>query len=156
MRFLPGKSSKFLQVSGVSFSVNISINSTVEVDENEMFVRVKGERRVSNVKVGEEELVLNKTYTISFDNYIGEGGDLYSMFSYYEEILDVRVTDNQILKIYIMDKLKGNISDYYKKTQGRIIINSPIEDKSDNKTDNKINNNSDDKTEDNNNFLQIC
>ena len=78
------------------------------------------------------------------------------MFSYYEEILDVRVTDNQILKIYIMDKLKGNISDYYKKTQGRIIINSPIEDKSDNKTDNKTNNNSDDKTEDNNNFLQIC
>ena len=153
MRFLPGKSSKFLQVSGVSFSVNISINSTVEVDENEMFVRVKGERRVSNVKVGEEELVLNKTYTISFDNYIGEGGDGYSMFSKYETILDALVTDNQALKIYILDGLKGNISDYYKKTQGRIIINSPIDDKTDNKTDNKTNNNSDDKTENNNNFL---
>ena len=141
MRFLPGKSSKFLQVSGVSFSVNISINSTVEVDENEMFVRVKGERRVSNVKVGEEELVLNKTYTISFDNYIGEGGDGYSMFSKYETILDALVTDNQALKIYIIDKLKGNIHDYYKKTQGRIIINSPIDDNTDNSNDDKTKDN---------------
>jgi len=55
---LPGKSSNFLKVSEISFNANISINSTVELDESEMFVRVKGERRVSNVKVGKEELVL--------------------------------------------------------------------------------------------------
>jgi len=75
------------------------------------------------------------------------------MFSKYEEILDALVTDNQALKIFILDKLKRNISDYYKKTQGRIIINSPIDNKTDNRTDNKTNNNSDDKTGNNNNFL---
>ena len=138
---LPGKSSNFLKVSEISFNANISINSTVELDESKMFVRVKGERRVSNVKVGEEELVLNKTYTISFDNYIGEGGDGYSMFSKYETILDALVTDNQALKIYIIDKLKGNIHDYYKKTQGRIIINSPIDDNTDNSNDDKTKDN---------------
>ena len=38
----------------------ISIPSSVEVDENEVFVQVKGKRRVSNVKIGKEDLVLDK------------------------------------------------------------------------------------------------
>lgn len=60
MRFLPEKSSIFPQVSGISFKVNTGIKSSVEVDELEMFVRVAGERRVSDVYVGEEKLDLKK------------------------------------------------------------------------------------------------
>ena len=85
MKELPLKTSRFPQVSGISFKVNTSINSTVEIDENEMFIKVSGDRRVFDVKVGNESLDVNKTYILSFDEYIANGGDGYSMFSKYEK-----------------------------------------------------------------------
>ena len=124
MKYLPQKTSRFPQVSGISFKVNTSIKSTVVVDEKEMFVKVEGKRRVHDVMVGKEKLDINKKYLISFDNYIGNGGDGFSMFNKYEEILKVLKTDNQALMIYIRDELNGIIPDYYKKTQGRIVIDS--------------------------------
>ena len=127
MSFLPQKSPKFLQVSGMSFNVDINIKSTVEFDENGRFIRVKGKRRVNNVKIGEEKLDLNKKYTISFNEYIGYGGDGYSMFQKYKFINDTLKKDNEALITYIKDVLKGEIPDYYRKTQGRIIINSEVD-----------------------------
>ena len=124
MKDLPKKTSRFPQVSGISFKVNTSIKSTVVVDEEEMFVRVEGKRRVYDVFVGKEKIDINKKYRLSFDNYIGNGGDGFSMFYKYEELLSVLKTDYEALKIYIEDELKGIIPDYYKKTQGRIIIHS--------------------------------
>ncbi|MCD7855902.1 MAG: bifunctional metallophosphatase/5'-nucleotidase [Clostridiales bacterium] len=47
----PDEAGGFLQVSGVKFNVNTSIDSPVIVDENDMFIEIKGERRVSNVKI---------------------------------------------------------------------------------------------------------
>ena len=122
MKELPKKTSRFPQVSGISFKVNTKIKSSVVVDNEEMFIRVDGERRVYDVKVGGKDLDLNKTYRLSIDNYIAEGGDGYSMFAKYELLEDVLKTDNQALAIYIKDVLKGKIPDRYRKTQGRIII----------------------------------
>ena len=122
VRHLPSKSSIFPQVSGISFKVNTSINSSVVVDDMEMFVRVDGDRRVYDVKVGDEPLDINKKYRISFDDYIANGGDGYSMFNKYEEIFSTSKTDNQAFLIYIKDVLKGKIPDKYREKQGRIII----------------------------------
>ena len=122
MRFLPEKSPRFAQVSGISFKVNISIPSSVEVDENEVFVQVKGKRRVSNVKIGKEDLVLDKKYKIAFDNYIGNGGDGYSMFEKSEELYSTLIVDNQAVINYIKDTLNGTIPVSYNKTEGRIVI----------------------------------
>jgi len=122
MRFLPEKSPRFAQVSGISFKVNISIPSSVEVDENEVFVQVKGKRRVSNVKIGKEDLVLDKKYKIAFDNYIGNGGDGYSMFEKSEELYSTLIVDNQAVINYIKDKLNGTIPISYNETEGRIVI----------------------------------
>ena len=124
MRNVPEKSYCFFQVSGISFNVNSSIEYSVETDENGNFIRVKGERRVSNVKVGEKKLDLNKYYTISFDEYIGNGGDGLSMLGKYDILEDTHIVDNQALIKYIKEELKGEIPDYYRKTQGRIIIDS--------------------------------
>ena len=66
----------------------------------EMFVRVDGERRVYDVKVGDEPLDINKKYRISLDDYIANGGDGYSMFNKYEEIFSTSKTDNQAFMIY--------------------------------------------------------
>jgi len=136
MKDLPGKTSRFPQVSGISFKVNTSIKSTVIIDDEEMFVKVEGDRRVYDVMVGKEKLDIKKKYRLSFDNYIGNGGDGFSMFKKYEEISNVLKTDNEALIIYIKDELKGKIPDIYQKTQGRIII----DEKEDN--DNKDNSNS--------------
>ena len=83
--YFPNKSPRFVQVSGISFKVDISKKSTVKLDENEMFVEVMGERRVFDVKVGKEHLDLNRKYNISLDEYTSEGGDGFSMFWKYED-----------------------------------------------------------------------
>ena len=124
MRNLPQKSARFPQVSGISFKVDITFDSTVEVDENEMFVKVKGDRRVYDAKIGNEKINPNKNYTISFDNYIGEGGDGYTMFRNKEEIYNTLKPDNETLINYIKGELNGIIPSRYNSTQGRIIINS--------------------------------
>ena len=122
VRLLPEKSSRFPQVSGISFKVNLFVQSSVEVDENDMFVKVKGDRRVSNVKVGNKKLDKKKKYRMSLDSFIGDGGDGYSMFNKYEEIYDTAKTDNEALIEYIEKQLNKIISDEYKETQGRINI----------------------------------
>ena len=129
VRFLPKKSSKFPHVSGISFKVDISKESTVEVDDNEMFVNVKGDRRVYDVKVGKEDIDLKRKYKVSIDKYIGTGGDGYSMFAKYEDIYNTKTILYEALINYIKNKLNGNIPDYYKTNQGRIIITSKNNDK---------------------------
>ena len=143
MRYVPEKSYCFLQVSGLSFNVNSSIEYSVETDENGNFIRVKGERRVSNVKVGGEKLDLNRLYTISFDEYIGSGGDGLSMFAKYDILEDTHIVDNQALIKYIKEVLKREIPDYYRTTQGRIIIDfdSKSDDSSNKENNDKKNNN---------------
>ena len=63
------------------------------------------------------------------NSYIGEGGDGFSMFRKYEIISSTSLYDVEAIILYINKTLNGNISDYYRKTKGRIIIysNSGIE-----------------------------
>ena len=122
MKDLPGKTSRFPQVSGISFKVNTKIKSSVVIDDEEMFVKVDGDRRVYDVKVGGKKLDVNKKYKLSFDNYISNGGDGFSMFNKYEEISNVLKTDNEALMIYIRDVLNGKIPNEYKQVQNRIVI----------------------------------
>ena len=124
VRFLPEQSPKFPQVSGISYKVDITFDSTVEVDNNDLFVKVKGDRRVYDLKVGTEKIDPKRKYRISFDNFIGDGGDGYAMFRKYEEIYNTLHTDNDALISFIQNELNGTIPEYYNKTQGRIIINS--------------------------------
>jgi len=119
---LPGKSSIFLQVSGISFKVNATFASSVEVTSDGTFKGVRGERRVYDVKVGNVALDENKKYRISFDNYIAGGGDGFSMFSEFEEIASTSKTDNQAFITYITNDLKGVIPEQYRTSANRIII----------------------------------
>ena len=64
LRSLPEPTSRFPQVSGITFKIDESINSTVVVDDTESFLRVDGDRRVYDVKINGEDLDVNKNYTI--------------------------------------------------------------------------------------------
>ncbi len=116
----PSASGAFPQVSGITYDVDPSINSTVLTDSSGMFVNVTGDRRVSNVKINGKDLELDKKYNASLVEFIANGGDGYSMFSNYEVINEPLLTDTDALVSYIQNDLNGTIPEKYKDYQGRI------------------------------------
>ena len=124
VRFLPEKSPKFPQVSGIKFHVNTYYNSSVQLDSHEMFINVTGNRRVSNVKVNGEKLNLEKKYKIVLDDFIADGGDGYSMFGKYEDYITTSNVDNEALMKYIRNNLGKVIPKNYAHPEGRINIYS--------------------------------
>ena len=125
----PIENGGFLQVSGLSYTIDPSIPSSVVFNERGQFVKVDGKYRVTEVIVGNEPLVLNKTYTLASHNYmIKNGGDGYTMFMDDKMIKDSVVIDNGALINYITENLNGVIGDEYKnpKGNGRIIIKENI------------------------------
>ena len=119
---LPSQSGGFPQVSGITFDVDISFNSTVVKDSNGMFQSVAGKRRVSNVKINGEYLNLNKKYNISCSEYIAAGGDGYTMFAKYDVLNESVFTDTDSFAYYLKNDLKGIIPEKYKQEEGRINI----------------------------------
>ena len=119
---LPILSGGFPQVSGISFDVDTSFDSSVIVDEFGMFVNVTGKRRVSNVKINGVDLEVDKFYNTSLVEYIANGGDGYSMFSKFDIYNETLITDTDALTIFIHNNLKGEIPIEYKDFQGRINI----------------------------------
>ena len=121
VRTLPGITSRFPQVSGITFKVDTSINSTVVVDDNEVFEKLGNQNRVYDIKVNGKELDLNKKYTLSSHSFILGGGDGYSMFSNCEIVKTAVAVDNEALLLYIRDNLNGTIPNKYKTSEGRMI-----------------------------------
>ena len=123
-RNVPNENGGFLQVSGLTYEIHTYIESSVTLDENGMFKSVDGEYRVKNVKVGEEDLDVTKTYTLASHNYmLKSGGDGLCMFTEDPIILDETMLDNQVLINYITDTLGGSVGAEYADPygQGRIV-----------------------------------
>ena len=122
---LPAESGGFLQVSGMTYTIDMNVESTVKLDENGMFVSVEGDRRVKDVTVGGEPLDPEKTYTLASHNYkLKDCGDGYSMFADNVFLQDSVMIDNQVLINYIVDVLGGTVGEEYADPygQGRITI----------------------------------
>ena len=122
---LPAESGGFLQVSGMTYTVDLNVESTVKLDENGMFVSVEGDRRVKDVTVGGEPLDPEKTYTLASHNYkLKDCGDGYTMFADNLFLQDSVMIDNQVLINYIVNVLGGTVGEEYSDPygQGRITI----------------------------------
>ena len=127
---LPGESGGFLHVSGLKFSVDMNVDSTVVKDEKKMFVEVAGDRRVKDVEVLQEDgtyapIDPNKTYTLASHNYmLLNNGDGYTMFAGCNVLQDSVKLDNQVLMDYIMEDLGGVVGEQYEDPygEGRIVI----------------------------------
>ena len=117
---LPFSSGGFPQVSGITFDIDISFNSTVLTDDLGRFINVTTKRRVSNVKINGEDLDLNRKYNASLLEYTAKGGDGYSMFDEFEVFNESLLTDTDVFCYYIENILKGEIPEEYKDIQGRI------------------------------------
>jgi len=122
---LPGESGGFFQVSGMSYTIDMSVNSTVELDENTLFKGVTGARRIQNVMVGNEPIDPDETYILASHEFIlKSNGDGYSMFSDNVLLQDCVMIDSQILTNYITKVLGGTVGEEYADVygQGRITI----------------------------------
>ena len=122
---LPGEFGGFLHVSGMTFTIDMSVESSVVLDEAQMFVEVAGDRRVKDIMIGGEPIDAEKTYTLASHNYkLKSSGDGYSMFKDNNFILDCVMIDNQVLINYITEKLGGTVGEEYADIwgQGRITI----------------------------------
>ncbi len=114
----------FLQVSGLTFDVNTSINSPVVLKNDNTFNKIEGDRRVSNVKVLENgtyvDIDVNKTYTLAGSNYvILEGGDGNTILSGVERANSFDQVDYQVFVDYL---LSLSSLDEYKSEQDRINV----------------------------------
>lgn len=106
VREYPEPSGGFLQVSGLTYQFDASLESPVIIDEHESFVRIDGPRRVSNVKVKGEPLDPNRDYTVASINYLlFDGGSGMSMFN--ESTVTVLAKDATIDNQAIVDYLNG-------------------------------------------------
>jgi len=121
---LPNRSQRFPHVSGIVFDVNTKIESSVEVDDNEMFAGVKGQRRVSDVMINGEKLYEEQTYKIALNDFVSNGGDGYSMFTKYKVAFNTFIEDSEAFIIFIQNKFNGTIPEFYRINQGRIVIDS--------------------------------
>ena len=125
VHLLPGEFGGFLQVSGLSYEVDCSVESGCTEDEYEMFTGVSGARRVSNVMVGEEPIDPDATYTVAGADYILlYSGNGYTMFEGCTVVNRSSIIDSDALINYISDTLGGEIGDEYEESygQGRIVI----------------------------------
>lgn len=100
----------FLQVSGLTYEIDTTIESTVECNEKDEFVKVTGEYRVKNVKVAGQPLDVNKIYKLAANNYmLKNGGDGFTMFKDCNILKDEVILDYEALIMYISDNLNCHI-----------------------------------------------
>ncbi len=121
---LPGESGSFLQVSGVTYDIDLNVPSSVKLDENGGFVEVTGEYRVKNVVVGDKPLDIKAAYTLASHNYVlkePDGG--FTMFRDCPLLLDCVISDYQALINYITDGLGGSVGAEYADPYGDGRIN---------------------------------
>ena len=123
----PEEDGSFPHMSGVTFSVNKSIPTSVKVDANGFFEKVDGAYRVYNVKVldktsGEyKALDPNGKYVLAgFNYFILDFGGGMTMFK-DAKILDAEGTlDVELLENYIVEHLGGVIGEEYAEVKPNI------------------------------------
>ena len=122
-RLYPEENGGFLQVSGLSYTIDAAVASSVVLSDEGEFVKVDGDYRVKDVTVGGEPLDVNKTYTLASHNYmLKSGGDGFVMFKDDKLLKDSVLIDNAVLINYIVDELGGVVSRDYAAPQGRITV----------------------------------
>ena len=119
---LPVADGKFLQVSGMTFTIDQTKESTVQYDSDGHFVAVMGDYRVTDVRVGGEPLDLTAEYTVTTSDYLLSGANGYDMLKEADVLLNMMTPDNEVVEKYIRDTLGGVIPDEYREPQGRITI----------------------------------
>ena len=140
----PQEVGAFPHLSGITFSVNTSIPSSVVLDENEIFVNVSGEYRVYDLKIYHKEtgkyepIDLNGTYTIAASNYyLLEYGSGMKMLETAKIIQNDGILDVEVLENYITEMLGGTIGEEYAEVKTHITFTDGVMNPTDDETEPK-------------------
>ena len=123
--FQPGEFGGFMQVSGMTYEIDLDVPSSVTIDTEGNFASVEGAYRVKNVMINGEPLDTKKKYRVAgMEFFLKNGGDGYAMFSADDVVVDEICVDSQALIDYLQKDLNGVIPEEYSEPygQGRITI----------------------------------
>ena len=113
-RSVPNENGGFLQVSGLTYEIDVSVSSGCQTDEDGMFAGVSGSRRVKNVTVGGEPIDPDRHYTVaSIDYLLLNHGDGQTAFDDAPLLQDRVKLDNQLLIDCIVEHLGGTVGAGY-------------------------------------------
>ena len=117
---LPDENGGFLQVSGMSYTIDATIPSTVELDAHGSFVAVRGDRRIKDVIIGGKPLDPEKIYTVGGTTYVlKDGGNGMVMFKGAKLIDDGTLTDADMIMEYVQNHMNAKIGEEYANWQGQ-------------------------------------
>lgn len=127
-RALPKESGDLLHTSGLRYTINATIPTSVHLDENGMCDSIGVTRRVSGVEVEKDGVWMpidtNAVYTVGGQNYMLVCGGGSGMFNGTEEVPTEHMPDVDALVKYIQilgDTIRAN---QYGMTQQRLKINN--------------------------------
>lgn len=125
---VPASFGGYGHLSGLTATVDTSVESPVVIDENRMYVRCEGPRRVSDIKILDARtgeyvpLDPDAEYVLAADNYHTiEMGDGFSMFR-NQNVNDPGIPDVSALENYIVNGLGGTVPARYGKPENRITV----------------------------------
>lgn len=122
---LPDEFGGFLQVSGMTYEIDMSVEPEVTFGADGMCSGIGENRRVRNALIAGEPLDPEKEYLVTGVSYVIEQfGDGNNGFEGAELVSSDGIVDNQILINYILNTLGGVIGDEYADPygEGRIRI----------------------------------
>ena len=121
MRSWPNENGAFPHLSGMTFSVNTAIPSSVVLNESEEFVSVSGEYRVYDIKIYNKEtekyepIDLDKTYTLAASNFfLLDYGSGMTMLSSAKILQNDGMLDVEALERYVSEVLGGVVGEQYR------------------------------------------
>ncbi|MGP1471368.1 MAG: bifunctional metallophosphatase/5'-nucleotidase [Schwartzia sp. (in: firmicutes)] len=120
----PEENGGFMHVSGLTYTIDARIPSSVKLNAQGGFVEVTGERRVKDVMVDGEPLDLTEDYTVGGTNYImRNGGNGITMFDGTPILRDANTSDLDAIAEFIQEQ-GGVVGEGYETPtgEGRITI----------------------------------
>ena len=127
MMIWPEENGSFPHLSGITFSLNTSISSSVVLNEQEEFMDVSGQYRVYDIKIFNREtekyelIDLTRMYTLAASSHylLGYGSGM-TMLKNAKIIQNEGMLDVEALERYIVETLGGTVGEEYAKVKPSI------------------------------------
>lgn len=124
---VPEEFGGFLQVSGLKFEIDTSVENTFTMNEDDFSLKVDGDRRAKNVMVENEdgsysEIDLKKKYTVGLSKYLARESGENKTLNKATIKKEFSTTEGDAVIEFLTKKLDGEVPKKYEKTQGRIVI----------------------------------
>ena len=124
----------FLQVSGLKYTINTAIPSTVQQDDKGVWTGgPTGDYRVTDVQVlnnetgAYEPLDLKASYNLAGYNYtLRDLGDGFAMFDGAVNVLDYVMEDYMVLANYVQSFENGEVTGYAQPAGRITLVNEPV------------------------------